>query len=310
MTTIADVRGRRRSMAGEVAVVMTMGALHEGHLDLVRAARTAADHVIVTIFVNPTQFGSEADLAAYPRTLAADVAALASLGEASPDLVFAPSGEQMYPTPGVVTVSAGEMGERLEGASRPGHFDGVLTVVTKLLGITQPDVAVFGEKDAQQLALVRRLVADLDLPTWILSVPVARDRDGLALSSRNVRLSDRGRAQALALSRSVALAQRYARAGASAAEVQAAARDEVTGAPGITLDYALLVDPTTFLPLVPDGHDARIPAPAEAHDAQQGSESISQDAVYVVAAVVEGVRLLDTGALRIEPGRALGSMPG
>lgn len=302
VTSIEEMRRERRAMAGEVAVVMTMGALHAGHLDLVRAARTAADHVIVTVFVNPTQFGDAADLAAYPRTLEADVEALAAMPGGGADLVFAPSVEEMYPRPVGVHVSAGEMGTRWEGASRPGHFDGVLTVVSKFLGILEPEVAVFGQKDAQQLALVRRLVAELNLPTWILSVPVAREADGLAMSSRNARLSETGRTQALALSRSVAVAERYARAGAGADDLLAAARAELQDAPGVTLDYADLVDPDTFEAL-----DEAAPASPEDGSAEPAPP---REAVYVVAAVVDGVRLLDTTALRIEGARALGSMPG
>ncbi len=247
--SIADLRVARRRMAGSVAVVPTMGALHEGHLALVRAARTAADHVVVTIFVNPTQFGDPRDLAAYPRTLDDDVAALASLGADAPDLVFAPSAQEMYPD-GVtrVTVDPGPVGGGLEGASRPGHFAGVLTVVSKLFHLVQPDVAAFGQKDAQQLALVQRMVRDLDMPLWVLEVPTVREADGLALSSRNARLTPEGRQQALALSRSVAAAQRLASAGADLGQVLAAARAELD-VPGVDVDYATVVDPETYLEL-------------------------------------------------------------
>ena len=288
--TRAELRAARAALTDEVAVVMTMGALHEGHLSLVRAARTAARHVIVTIFVNPTQFGDAGDLAAYPRTLEADLAALASLGVDAPDLVFAPSAEEMYPggtSDRAATVVAGPVAGRYEGASRPGHFDGVLTVVSKLLHLTTPDVAVFGQKDAQQLAVVRGMVAALDMPLWVLAAPVAREADGLALSSRNARLSAAGRTGALTLSRSVAAAERIAGAGGGVADVLRAARAEVAGADGVALDYADLVDPVTFLPL--DADDGA--APADAADVH------GREATYVVAAVVDGVRLIDTTSL-------------
>ncbi|PWD50600.1 pantoate--beta-alanine ligase [Serinibacter arcticus] len=277
--TRADLRAARARLGGRVAVVMTMGALHEGHLGLVRAARTAADHVIVTIFVNPTQFGDPRDLEAYPRTLEGDLAALGSLGPDAPDLVFAPGVAEMYPD-GVgeraAGVVAGPVARRYEGASRPGHFDGVLTVVAKLLHLTQPDVAVFGEKDAQQLAVVRGMVAELAMPLWVLAAPVAREADGLAMSSRNARLTPSGREQALALSRSVVAARRIAGAGGDVTAVLRAARAEVTGVDGVALDYADLVTPTTFLPAGPDE---------------------AGELTYVVAAVVDGVRLIDTTPL-------------
>lgn len=187
--------------AGRTAVVMTMGALHEGHATLIRAAREhvgSEGFVIVTVFVNPLQFGAGEDLDRYPRTLDAD---LKTAEEAGADVVFAPSAEEVYPGgEPQVRITAGPMGERLEGASRPGHFDGVLTVVAKLLHLTRPDVALFGRKDAQQLALIRRMAADLNFPVEIVGVPTVREPDGLALSSRNRYLSADERRTALALS--------------------------------------------------------------------------------------------------------------
>ena len=225
------------------AVVMTMGALHAGHLELVREARRLADEVVVTIFVNPLQFGPGEDYDSYPRTLDADVALLASVGV---DVVFAPPLEEMYPdgTP-IVSVTSGRIGTVLEGASRPGHFDGVLTVVLKLLHLTAPDVAVFGEKDAQQLLAVRRMVHDLDVPVTIHGVPIVRDADGLALSSRNAYLSGEERTRALALSAALSAGRDAARAGASADAVRTAARQTLAAAPGVNLDYLVLVDPAT-----------------------------------------------------------------
>lgn len=281
--TVADLRAARARLTGEVAVVMTMGALHDGHLGLVRAARTAAKHVIVTIFVNPTQFSDPGDLEAYPRTLEADLAALAALGSDAPDVVFAPDAHEIYPHglgERAASVVAGPAAHGYEGASRPGHFDGVFTVVLKLLNLTRPDVAVFGRKDAQQLALVRAMVTELALGVWILAAPVAREPDGLAMSSRNARLSDAGRRQALALSRSVAAARRIATAGGDVAAVLRAARAEVVDADGVALAYADLVEPTTFTPAAADA---------------------AGELTYVVAAVVDGVRLIDTDTLEVAP---------
>ncbi|MFE9395116.1 pantoate--beta-alanine ligase [Streptomyces flavidovirens] len=189
---------------GRTAVVMTMGALHEGHATLIRTAREHVGpkgFVVVTVFVNPLQFGAGEDLDRYPRTLDAD---LALAEQAGANAVFAPSAEEVYPGgEPQVRITAGPMGERLEGASRPGHFDGMLTVVAKLLHLTGPDVAFFGQKDAQQLALIRRMARDLNFPVEIIGVPTVREEDGLALSSRNRYLSPAERRTALALSRAL-----------------------------------------------------------------------------------------------------------
>ncbi|MFB0628802.1 pantoate--beta-alanine ligase [Streptomyces sp. AB3(2024)] len=189
---------------GRRAVVMTMGALHEGHATLVRTAREQAGpdgQVVVTVFVNPLQFGANEDLDRYPRTLDAD---LRIADEAGADAVFAPAVEEVYPGGAPqVRITAGPMGERLEGATRPGHFDGMLTVVAKLLHLTRPDLALFGQKDAQQLALIRRMVTDLNFPVDVAGVPTVREEDGLALSSRNRYLSALERRTALALSRAL-----------------------------------------------------------------------------------------------------------
>ncbi|GAA3264288.1 pantothenate synthetase [Streptomyces lavendulae subsp. lavendulae] len=189
---------------GRRAVVMTMGALHEGHATLVRTAREQAGpdgQVVVTVFVNPLQFGANEDLDRYPRTLDAD---LRIAGEAGADAVFAPAVDEVYPGGDPqVRITAGPMGGRLEGATRPGHFDGMLTVVAKLLHLTRPDLALFGQKDAQQLALIRRMVTDLNFPVDVAGVPTVREEDGLALSSRNRYLSAAERRTALALSRAL-----------------------------------------------------------------------------------------------------------
>jgi pantoate--beta-alanine ligase len=232
-----ELAAARAALPGRVAVVMTMGALHEGHAQLVRAARASADHVVVTVFVNPLQFGAGEDLDRYPRTLAADLRLAAENGA---DVVFAPTPDVVYPDEPRVTVSAGPLGEVLEGASRPGHFDGVLTVVLKLLHLVRPDVALFGQKDAQQLACIRGMVRDLDVPVEVVPVPTVREPDGLALSSRNTYLSPAERAAALALSRALRTGD------------VAAARAVLDAEPGVDVDYLERVDGDTFAP-DPDG---------------------------------------------------------
>ena len=199
--TRAELAAARAGVAGSLALVPTMGALHDGHAELIRLAGTLADAVAVSIFVNPLQFGPAEDLDRYPRTPERDLELLDRLGVG---VVFAPAVAEMYPDGRpAVTVDPGPLGALLEGASRPGHFAGVLTVVTKLLGLVRPDVAVFGEKDYQQLALIRRTVADLELGVRIVGGPTVRDPDGLALSSRNRYLSAEQRQQALALPRAL-----------------------------------------------------------------------------------------------------------
>jgi pantoate--beta-alanine ligase len=206
--TRAELADARAKLTGTVAVVMTMGALHEGHEELMRAARGRADSLIVTIFVNPLQFAPDEDFERYPRTLDKDLAICARNGV---DVVFTPAREEMYPTgEPMVRVTPGKLGEILEGASRPGFFHGVLTVVNKLLHLTRPHLAYFGEKDYQQLALVRLLVRDTDLAVEIVGVPIVREPDGLARSSRNRYLSPPERQAALALAAAL-------RAGAAAA---------------------------------------------------------------------------------------------
>ncbi|UNX56487.1 pantoate--beta-alanine ligase [Georgenia sp. TF02-10] len=226
---------------------MTMGALHEGHLALVAEARARAEHVVVSIYVNPLQFGPGEDLAAYPRDLEGDLALLAGAGV---DVVFAPTDAEAYPTEPLVRIDPGPVAQLLEGRTRPGHFAGVLQIVAKVLALVRPDVAVFGQKDAQQLALVRTLVRDLDLGVEIVAVPIRREPDGLAMSSRNAYLSPTERVRALALSRALAAGRDAAGDGPTAA--LAAAREVLDAAEGVTVDYLALVDPDTFLPL-PDG---------------------------------------------------------
>jgi pantoate--beta-alanine ligase len=230
--TRAELADARAELTGRVAVVMTMGALHEGHAELVRQARGQADSVLVTVFVNPLQFGAGEDLGRYPRTLQAD---LDLCEREKADLVFTPMPEVVYPDgPPRVRVSAGLIGEVYEGALRPGHFDGVLTVVLKLLQLTRPDVALFGQKDAQQLAAIRQMVRDLDVPVEVVAVPTVREPGGLAMSSRNAYLSDAQRSAALALSQALATG-----------DVEAG-RAVLDAAPGVAPDYLARVDSATF----------------------------------------------------------------
>jgi pantoate--beta-alanine ligase len=220
---------------------MTMGALHAGHAALVRAARAGADHVLATIFVNPLQFGAGEDLDRYPRTLNADLELLRAEGA---DVVFVPTVAEMYPGGEPATrIDPAPVADILEGSHRPGHFAGVLTVVLKLLNLTRADDAYFGEKDYQQLTLIRLMVADLDLPTRIVGVPTVREPDGVALSSRNRYLSPSERAQARALSAALRAGVAAAATGASHDDVLTHARKELANAAGVEPDYLALTDP-------------------------------------------------------------------
>jgi pantoate--beta-alanine ligase len=275
LRTIAEVRtalkGVRRT-GRSIGFVPTMGALHEGHLQLIREATQQHDEVVVSIFVNPTQFDDPADLAAYPRVEASDAEAAARAGA---DLLFAPAAAEMYPDGFATTVHVDGPSERLEGASRPGHFDGVATVVCKLLNIVGADVAYFGQKDAQQLAVIRRMAADLNVPTEIEAVATVRDADGLALSSRNARLSAADRERALALSQALRAATAAVADGRTAAgDVLAAARAEFAER-DVEPDYVELVHPETFTPL----------------------PAVDGDALLAVAARVGDVRLIDNQPL-------------
>jgi pantoate--beta-alanine ligase len=253
--TRADLATARASLTAPVVLVPTMGALHIGHVRLLRRARELAGpggSVAVSIFVNPLQFGPGEDFERYPRTLDADLAACAAEGVR---LVFAPARADIYPHPPLVTVDPGPAGQVLEGEFRPGFFGGVLTVVLKLFQLVRPDIAVFGRKDAQQLALIRAMVADLDLGVAIEPVSTVRDPDGLATSSRNAYLSATERATALALPAALAAGRDAAPGGPGPA--LAAARGVLVdrngaappGGPALSLDYLSLVDPATFTPV-------------------------------------------------------------
>ncbi|MDF1542923.1 MAG: pantoate--beta-alanine ligase [Anaerosomatales bacterium] len=236
-----------RAEGKTIALVPTMGALHEGHLSLVRAACERADYVVVSVFVNPTQFGPGEDFETYPRDLDADLQLLAAEGV---DLVFVPSAAVMYAPDASVTVDPGSLASRWEGEIRPGHFVGVATVVTKLLSIVRPDLAYFGEKDYQQLQVVCALVRDLDLGVGVVGRPIVRDRDGLALSSRNARLSPSQRQAALAIPAALeAAAQALAWGEREARALERAMFEHLAGVEGLSLDYAVVVDPDTLEPL-------------------------------------------------------------
>ncbi len=282
VTTIAGLRSKvaaLRAGGATIGFVPTMGALHEGHLALVRLAATRADAVVVSIFVNPIQFDRPDDLAAYPRDLAGDERALAGLGGAVPALVFAPDAEELYPRPPATKVTVAGLGDHLCGAARPGHFDGVGLVVVKLLDIVTPDLAVFGRKDRQQLQIVRRIVADLDLPVEIVAGPTVREPDGVALSSRNRRLPADQRVAARALSRALRVAVLLVREARAAGQVPDVAT--VTGVarralavPGVEAEYLEVVDADTMQPI-------------------EGAFPTRGTVVVAVAAHVGGVRLID-----------------
>ncbi len=262
---LAPARGRGR----HIGLVPTMGALHDGHLRLIREASATCDEVVVSIFVNPTQFDDPADLAAYPAALDADADLAAGAGAS---VVFAPAIAEMYPAGYATTVHVTGVSERWEGAARGSrHFDGVATVVAKLLGIVQPDAAWFGQKDAQQVAVVRRIVADLNLPVALGVAATVREPDGLAMSSRNARLAPADRARAALLWRTLADARSAAAAGERDAGVLMAAAARTLAEGGVTADYWAVVDPVTFEPL----------------------ERVVPGALAIVAASVGEVRLID-----------------
>jgi pantoate--beta-alanine ligase len=283
--TIAELNHQRRSIGSEkrVAFVPTMGALHAGHRSLIRLARSSADVVVVSIFVNPLQFGPNEDYTRYPRPLEDD---LAICRADDVDLVFVPSVADLYPAARSVSVSAGPMGASFEGRSRPGHFDGVLTVVLKLFNLVGPEVAIFGQKDAQQLALIRRMVFDLNLGVQIIAAPVVRDSDGLAVSSRNAYLTPAERSIALSLS----AALQAGAAQTSVAASEAAARSVLATAeadPSFALDYLALVHPETFTPV--------------AHE-------FAGEAWIIVAARVGRTRLIDNAIVTLTGGNGDGSV--
>lgn len=270
MRIVRDVAAVRAAVAGagRVGLVPTMGAFHEGHLSLIRAARQACDLVVVWLFVNPTQFNEAADLAGYPRDEERDARLAAECGA---DILFAPPVEEVYPDGFATTVTVSGIADVLEGAHRPGHFDGVATVVAKMFAMVAPEVAYFGAKDAQQVAVVRRMVTDLNLPVRIEVLPIVREPDGLAMSSRNVRLDPDQRRRATALHRGLAAGRAAVAAGERDAEAAAAVVARELARASITAEYIAVVDPDTFAPL----------------------ERIERPALIALAARVGPVRLID-----------------
>ncbi|MCC2977375.1 pantoate--beta-alanine ligase [Sphingomonas sp. PL-96] len=242
LDALRDALASFRAAGESIALVPTMGALHEGHMALVDAARRRASRVVVSIFVNPKQFGPNEDLARYPRREMQDSRMLMEVGA---DVLWMPPVEVMYPDGFATTVSVSGVSEILEGAHRAGHFDGVATVVAKLFGQVRPDVALFGEKDFQQLAVIRRMATDLDLGIEVVGVPTQRDDDGLALSSRNLYLDPEERQRAVCLPRALGVAARTLEKGGSADEALAQARDMLAQA-GFETDYVALVDAETL----------------------------------------------------------------
>lgn len=284
--TRAELADALSRLPGTKALVMTMGALHSGHLQLVREARELADHVIVTIFVNPTQFAPGEDFDAYPRTLDADMDALETVGV---DLVWAPAPQDVYPTPATVTIDPGPIARVLEGKTRPTHFAGVALVCTKVVNLVRPDVALYGQKDAQQLAVLRTVFSQLDIPVRVHPVPIVRAEDGVALSSRNQYLSDDERIRARALSRALRRGAEAAEAGATPAQIVAECRSVIDAEGGIDLDYIALVDAGTFEILagtesVPVGEG--VAAPTILSDG-------SREGRILIAAKVGTTRLID-----------------
>jgi pantoate--beta-alanine ligase len=270
--SIAEMRAlsrAARSSGARLGLVPTMGALHDGHLSLVRAAHTKSDLVAVSIFVNPTQFGPSEDFTKYPRTLESDCALLEREGV---ELVFAPAVEEMYPPGAVTWVVVEGLSDRLCGKSRPGHFRGVTTVVAKLFHIVEPDVAFFGQKDAAQVAIIQRMVRDLNMPVVVEVCPIVREPNGLAISSRNAFLSPQERKSALALYRSLMRVQKLFASGEhDSAKLVAAAKQEFAIEPAVRLDYIEVVDSETLTP----------------------KSAVTKRALVAVAAFVGPTRLID-----------------
>jgi pantoate--beta-alanine ligase len=266
--SIAEIRSAL-TQAHEVALVPTMGALHAGHLSLVRAAKSQSRLVAASIFVNPTQFGPNEDFSRYPRSFERDCEMLDKEGV---DIVFAPTVEEMYPVGSDTWVSVEALSEKLDGRSRPGHFRGVSTVVSKLFHVVQPDKAFFGQKDAAQLAIIRRMVRDLNMQIEVIGCPIVREPDGLAMSSRNAYLNSQQRQSALVLSRALhRIRDKFAEGESDSAVLIAVGKDTLAQEPGASLDYLEIVDP----------------------DSLDAMPAISHTALVAVAAYVGSTRLID-----------------
>lgn len=273
---MADWAKERRRGVGSVALVPTMGALHDGHLALIKLARMHADEVVVSLFVNPTQFGEATDFTHYPRRLEQDLMQCQALGV---DVLFAPSADRVYREDRSTWVDEEQLSRGLCGEARPGHFRGVCTIVLKLLNLVQPDVAVFGEKDGQQLRIIERMVRDLNIPVEILRAETVRELDGLAMSSRNERLSEEARLDAVVIYESILAAKERVEQGERSAEVLIqVVLDRLACVPRIVIDYAVVVDDVTLKPI----------------------DWIHSTALLAIAVKVESVRLIDNAVLRID----------
>jgi pantoate--beta-alanine ligase len=275
-TTIDEMRAACRELRGKrgrLGFIPTMGALHEGHLSLVRAAKALCDVVAASIFVNPKQFGPNEDFGTYPRAFERDRSLLENEGV---ELLFAPPVEEMYPPGAVTWMTVEELSDKLDGRSRPGHFRGVTTVVSKLFHIVEPDAAFFGQKDAAQVAIIRRMVRDLNFPVEIVVCPIVREPDGLAMSSRNAYLDSQQRKRALVLHRTLMRVKKIADDGErNAAKLLATAREELASEPLVRLDYLEIVNPDSLVAV----------------------ENISEGALMVLAAFVGTTRLIDNAVL-------------
>lgn len=281
LPTFSAIQEWARDRAGPLGLVPTMGYLHEGHVSLLDGARRECESVVMSLFVNPLQFDEPGDLDRYPRDVQRD---LDLAEDAGVDVVFAPAVAEMYPEPPLVAVSPGQLAVTLEGASRPGHFDGVALAVTKLLAGVQPDRAYFGKKDAQQLAIVRRLVFDLSLPVWIVAMPTIREPDGVALGSRNVFLGTEARVRSRAVSRGLFAAADLAESGEFyGGALEAAARAPAASDDSISVEYVALV----------------------AHDDVAPIDRLDRAAFLAIAARVEGMRLIDNVSFDWIEGRAV-----
>lgn len=272
LCTIGEMRANSRvarARGSRLGLVPTMGALHEGHLSLVRAAKGKSDVVIASIFVNPTQFGPHEDFSRYPRDLDRDLSLFEREGV---DFVFAPSVQEMYPEQNITWVTVEGLSEKLDGKSRPGHFRGVATVVAKLFNVIEPDIAFFGQKDAAQVAVIRRMVRDLNMPVQIEICPIVRERDGLALSSRNAYLSPEQRKDALVLFRSLTQVRELFEKGERGVRaLLEAAQAEFARVPNVLLDYFEIVDPDELTPV----------------------DAVNHRTLVAVAAFLGGTRLID-----------------
>jgi pantoate--beta-alanine ligase len=270
-----DWAKERRCCLGRVALVPTMGALHVGHLSLIELARMQADEVVVSLFVNPTQFGEVSDLTSYPKTLEQDKARCEALGV---DVLFAPSADRVYAPDASVWIDEEQLSRGLCGGSRPGHFRGVCTIVLKLFNWVQPDLAVFGEKDAQQLRIIERMVRDLNIAVEIVRGEIVRESDGLAMSSRNQRLSKVARADAVVIYEAIEVAKKWVEQGERSTEVlMQGVRDRLARVPSLIVDYVVVVDDVTLEPV----------------------EQLGSSALLAIAVKLESVRLIDNSVLRL-----------